>query len=507
MRLLFLGASTRQKLWSFCLGLALILLFQVLNARGLFSSYSYWNDEAFSVATAQANWSDLFNKWVIPDTAPPLYPVMLKLWISLLGSTETTARLLSFIAATVSMFVLSFYCRRFGNVSFFSAIIFLGTSPLFSRYGQESRNYALVLLLASISLTSLLATGDTYVGARTNRSSLIFRSSIVLLSLTHYFSFIYSIALLAYKIISDYFISSGWSREGRKDLITLLVALVWPFFHLVIARPVRSTTLLGWNYVQPLVGTVANLAKSMFSSAEGNFAVCVGIVLLIAVFTSRRSHIPIVLKRQLRILLVSTSIFVIAVIAIDLLTNSFSTDRNFIVVLPACTLIVSIALQAVYQTGSGFLLRAATLFAAIFIAIQQYNVSANNLLFGKVVPFENLKQISVALDQANLCKESSCFSVGIGPWWRDVYFSEYNLMFSDLLPGQRTELGSDAVILTTGPEIDQSLLDREGNSSRACFQPIQHWDRAFVLIAQQKLVESKRLKGLKQILCSSVETY
>lgn len=76
------------------LGIALAIALQILNARGLLSAYSYWSDEAFSAATALADWKSLFFSWVLPDTAPPLFPVFLKTWQSIFGYSEISSRLL-----------------------------------------------------------------------------------------------------------------------------------------------------------------------------------------------------------------------------------------------------------------------------------------------------------------------------------------------------------------------------------------------------------------------------
>lgn len=41
-------------------GIVIAVFLQLLNARGLFAGYSYWNDEAFSAATSLAGWKTLF---------------------------------------------------------------------------------------------------------------------------------------------------------------------------------------------------------------------------------------------------------------------------------------------------------------------------------------------------------------------------------------------------------------------------------------------------------------
>lgn len=484
------------------IGVALILLLQFLNARGLLSSYAYWNDEVFSVATAQSSWPSLFSVWVIPDTAPPLYPVVLKLWISLWGSTESTTRLLSFIAATASLFIVSFYSRKAGKVAFFSSIVYLGTSPVFSRYGQETRNYALVLLLSSISLISFLASSYPKSDLCDDKSDRVFRISILLLSLTHYFAFIYSICLLTCKTLLFRHAISKSRQLLIKDLMTLLLLLIWPFYHLLIARPISSPTLLAWNQVQPVVGTLSNLAKALFGSAQGNISVTFAIIFLVGVVLFHCRLFPQPQKNLLVLLVLSSVGFVVAIIVSDIITKSFSTERNFIVLLPAATLIISRSLQSIHDSYSNQFAKWFPLVVAIFVAIQQYNTSANNLLFGKLVPFENLKQISIALKEANVCEKQKCLSSEIGAWWREVYFQRYQISVARLPSTRSADLSPNEVLITTGAGISQALRRLNSNSSFSCFQPRQHWDRSFVLLAHKDLVEQMSLHGLHQISCS-----
>ncbi len=74
----------------------------LLASRGLASGYSYWADELVSVATSQDSWEEMFTRWVLPDTHPPLYPLVLKLWMGLVGPSETATRSLSFLAAALT---------------------------------------------------------------------------------------------------------------------------------------------------------------------------------------------------------------------------------------------------------------------------------------------------------------------------------------------------------------------------------------------------------------------
>lgn len=206
---------------------------QLLNARGLFAGYSYWNDEAFLLLLRLQAGKRFFG-WVLPDTAPPLYPVFLKIWQSLVGYNEITARFLSFIFSTSSLILISSFSLKSGRASYILTVLFMGTSPIFSRYGQEARNYSLVLLLSVLSLTSLV---DWYGRFRANlksdRSEYIFRVSIILLSLTHYFAFLYCIALLGFKMLCGLLSLSKYKGELLRDIVNAILIIAFPLYHLV----------------------------------------------------------------------------------------------------------------------------------------------------------------------------------------------------------------------------------------------------------------------------------
>ena len=95
--------------------LILIVLFLNLATRGWCLKYSYSADELYSVATSNASWPEMFEKWIIPDTHPPLYPVLLKIWIMINGSSEPATRSLSVLISTLTL--LSAACLLYTSPS------------------------------------------------------------------------------------------------------------------------------------------------------------------------------------------------------------------------------------------------------------------------------------------------------------------------------------------------------------------------------------------------------
>ncbi len=106
-----------------------------------------WLDEALSVNIAQLPLGDITGA-LRHDGHPPLYYVLLHLWISVFGDSDIAVRALAGVASIVAM-VLAFVAgRRIGGrrLGWLSLGVFALT-PFLIRYGTEARMYSLVTVL------------------------------------------------------------------------------------------------------------------------------------------------------------------------------------------------------------------------------------------------------------------------------------------------------------------------------------------------------------------------
>ncbi len=109
-----------------------------------------WYDESFTLVHAlDGPWHALINLGRL-DNAPPLYGVLLSLWIGLFGSGEFAVRLFS---TCVGLATLPLVGRWGGAVTGrrieWGPMLFVATCPIFVRYGYEVRMYALGASLAA----------------------------------------------------------------------------------------------------------------------------------------------------------------------------------------------------------------------------------------------------------------------------------------------------------------------------------------------------------------------
>src|SRR5215212_5259616 len=128
------------------LGLAFLMAASLaLRSGGLHSGY--WIDEGISVGIASHGLADI-PAALGQDGSPPLYYLLLHGWMAVTGEGEAATRALSLLFALLAVPV-SFWAgsavfdRRAGTL----AAVGAAGCPFLSYYAQETRMYALVVLL------------------------------------------------------------------------------------------------------------------------------------------------------------------------------------------------------------------------------------------------------------------------------------------------------------------------------------------------------------------------
>ncbi len=119
---------------------------------------SFWFDEAVVAFVAKAKWQDIFSILRIRDTHPPLYYLLMKVWVSLAGDGEAALRFPSACFSLASVVLTYALTRQVSpRVSLTSALL-VSTAPFEIWSGQMARMYALLGALAlGSTLTLVLA--------------------------------------------------------------------------------------------------------------------------------------------------------------------------------------------------------------------------------------------------------------------------------------------------------------------------------------------------------------
>ncbi len=120
-----------------------------------------WLDEALTVNIARRPLSDL-NALLRHDGAPPLYYVLLHLWMRVFDTSDLGARSLSGVVGVATLPVAWLAGRRLGGPSEagrawvgWGAVVVVASSPFAIRYSTEARMYELEILLVLLGYLAL----------------------------------------------------------------------------------------------------------------------------------------------------------------------------------------------------------------------------------------------------------------------------------------------------------------------------------------------------------------
>ncbi len=110
---------------------------------------SFWYDEGLTVALALKPPGDIARA-AAADVHPPLYYWLLHGWLRIAGTTEAAARAFSALCGAITVVLTTLLGRRwFGASAGWIAGIAAAVSPFAIHYSQETRMYALAMLLAT----------------------------------------------------------------------------------------------------------------------------------------------------------------------------------------------------------------------------------------------------------------------------------------------------------------------------------------------------------------------
>jgi uncharacterized membrane protein len=110
---------------------------------------SLWLDEAFNYWVVNQSWPEMF-KAVAADNHPPLYYILLKLWVELFGSGEWALRALSgFLNTLTLVFLWAWAVRLTDRKTGLIAVLIYAVSSSVLLADMDVKNFALLVLLAT----------------------------------------------------------------------------------------------------------------------------------------------------------------------------------------------------------------------------------------------------------------------------------------------------------------------------------------------------------------------
>lgn len=151
-----------------------------------------WLDEAQSVYIAHQPLARLFIA-LRHDGAPPLYYLLLHLWMSVFGDSNVAVRSLSGLFSVVALPVIWIVARRHGHFTALAATLLLASAPMAIYFSTEARMYSLLMLLALVGAALLYRVLDRPSLGRAISLAVV----TGLLALTHYWAFFLLAAVAA----------------------------------------------------------------------------------------------------------------------------------------------------------------------------------------------------------------------------------------------------------------------------------------------------------------------
>ena len=132
-------------------GLGVLMLLSIY-LRTRQAGVGFWIDEGLSVGIADRPLHDIPGV-LRQDGSPPLYYVLLNLWLPLAGHSEAGTHALSLLFSLICVPVAWWGGRLlFGTRTAWMAAVLAAANPFITQYAQETRMYALLILLGLVAL-------------------------------------------------------------------------------------------------------------------------------------------------------------------------------------------------------------------------------------------------------------------------------------------------------------------------------------------------------------------
>lgn len=136
------------------LDVGIVLLAGIVRVCGL-GTQSLWMDEAFSHLFATLPLGLAWQAMIVDAVHPPLYYLLLRPWLTLVGDSEFALRFPSALAGVLTVALLLRVGRDWlGERAAGWAALLLALNPLHVWYGQEARMYALLGLSSLVVLAA-----------------------------------------------------------------------------------------------------------------------------------------------------------------------------------------------------------------------------------------------------------------------------------------------------------------------------------------------------------------
>lgn len=214
----------------------------------------FWRDEAYSYTLSIRSLPDILSLTVL-DFSPPLYYLVLHVWMKIFGTSEIAIRSLSFLFYFSTVLVVYYLLKDVFKLSFKSSIFytfFVVVSPILVYFAFEARMYSMLAFLAALS---------SYLYLKKRWGWYILVTTLGLY--THYFMII----IVAVQIFHT-FITNPLKKSLLKSVLPIILFFPWLIYLINSKNPTSEPF---WIKQLTLADTF-NLPGYLYTGYETSFA-------------------------------------------------------------------------------------------------------------------------------------------------------------------------------------------------------------------------------------------
>ena len=203
-----------------------------------------WFDELFGIHAARYDWRQMLQFVAADLIHPPLFYVLLKIWIALGGESLLWLRLLAVLLSIAAIVPIVLLCRalKFNWWHTNLALALLAVNGYLIKYAQEVRMYSLLFLLTCLSLWLFVRFMDSATRVAQVLPALLLVN--LLLVYSHYSGWAIVVVEMSFVLL--------WRRErALKFLLTVLALILsylpWLYLITISREPGRGLAQnIGW---------------------------------------------------------------------------------------------------------------------------------------------------------------------------------------------------------------------------------------------------------------------
>jgi mannosyltransferase len=315
---------------------------------------SYWLDEAVSVRLAMDPWPVFVRTIRTTEANMAAYYLALRVWARL-GDSETTVRLLSCLAGTLTVPALyAAGARLFGRTAGLTAALLIAADTGRLWASQEARSYALVMCLTTVSWWLLLRAADARTGAPVWRSWTVY---VVVTALAVYAHFYAALVLLAQATVALWLpvrtaVPGGGPPERISRRVVLactagLLVLLWPLV-LFLRQPHHNIDWIAAAHQDRLAGILSPIIHP--TSAWGLAAVTVLVATGPVAMLIGWRRIAITARWRYALVLLWLGIPAAVTVVTSLVVAPVIDQRYMTICLPPLTLAAAAALSTIWPS-------------------------------------------------------------------------------------------------------------------------------------------------------------